>query len=65
MLKPKDTDWLNGYKNKTLYTLFIGDPLQTQGHPQTESERMEEDITYQWKSKENRSSNAHIRQNRL
>ena len=22
MLQPKDTDWLNGYKNKTLYGLY-------------------------------------------
>ena len=29
MLQPKDTDWLNGHKNKTLYMLSIINPLQT------------------------------------
>ena len=43
----KDTDWLNGYKNEThiyIYMLSTRDPLQTQRHIQTESERMEKDI---------------------
>lgn len=35
----KDTDWMNGYKNKThVYMLFTRDPHLTQGHIQTESE---------------------------
>ena len=40
MLQPKDTDWLNGLKkNKThIYILSKRDPLQIQGHIQTESE---------------------------
>ena len=25
----KDTDWLNGYKSKTMYMLSTRDPLQT------------------------------------
>ena len=30
MLQPKDTDWLNGYKNKThIYMLSTRNPLQT------------------------------------
>ena len=41
MLPPKDIDWLNGYKNKTIYMLSTRDPIQTQGHIQTESEGME------------------------
>ena len=28
MPQPKDKDWLNGYKNKTLYMLSIRDPPQ-------------------------------------
>ena len=32
MLHPKDTDWLNGYKNKTLYMLSTRNPLQTSSH---------------------------------
>ena len=37
------------------------DPLQTQGHIQTESEGMEKDIPCKWKLKENWSNNTHIR----
>ena len=42
MLQPKDTDWLNGYKNKTHTYAVYRDPLQIQVHKQTESEGMEE-----------------------
>ena len=28
MLQPKDTDWLNGYKNRPIYMLSSRDPLQ-------------------------------------
>ena len=45
--------------------LFTRDPLQTQGHIQPESDRMEEDITCKWKSKESRSRNTHIREKRF
>ena len=34
---PKDTDWLNGYKNKT-HILSTRDPLQIERHIQTKSE---------------------------
>ena len=51
MLQPKDIDWLNEYKTRSIYMLSTGDPLQTQGHIQTESERMEKDIPCKWKSK--------------
>ena len=44
MPQPKDKDWLNGYKNKTLYMLFTRDP-QNNGHIQTESEGLEKDIS--------------------
>ena len=52
MLQPKDTDWLNGYKTRPVHMLSTRDPLQTQGHIQTESEGMEKDIPCKWKSKE-------------
>ena len=66
MPQPKDIDWLNGYKKtKHRYMLFTRDSLQTQGHIQTASEKIEEDITCKWKSKEIMSNNTHIRQNRL
>ena len=32
MLQLKDTDWLNGYKNKTIYMLSTRNPLQTSRH---------------------------------
>ena len=52
-------------KTRLIYMLSIRDPLQTQGHIQTESEGMEKDIPGKWKSKESWSSNSHIRPNRL
>ena len=41
MPQPKDKDWPNGYKNKTLYMLLTRDPPQNKGHIQTESEGLE------------------------
>ena len=38
MLQPKDIDWLNAYKTRPVYMLSTRDPLQTQGHIQTQSE---------------------------
>ena len=38
-------------KTRPVYTLSTRDPRQTQGHIQTESEGMEKDIPYKWKSK--------------
>ena len=64
MLQPKDTDWLNGYKNKTIYMLSTRNPLQTSRHIYTERERMETYIPCKWKVKESWSSKPHIRQNR-
>jgi len=46
MPQPKDKDWLNGYKNKTLYMLATRDSPQNKGHIQTESEGLEKDIPY-------------------
>ena len=40
MLQPKDTDWLNGYKNKTCIYADYKRPTSDQGHIQTESEGM-------------------------
>ena len=65
MLPPKDTGWLNGYKNKTCLYAVYKRPTSDLGHIQTESEGMEKDIPCKWKSKESWSSNSHIRQNRL
>ena len=64
MLQPKDTEWLNGYKNKThIYALYKRPTSDGEIH--TKSEEMEKDILSNWKSKERQSINAHIRQNRL
>ena len=51
-------------KQDRIYAVYKR-PLQTKGHIQTESELMEKDIPWKWKSKESWISNSHIRQNRL
>ena len=64
MLQPKDTDWLNGYKNKThIYAVYKKPTSDLKTH-MTESERMEKYIPRKWEAKEIWSSNPHIRQNR-
>ena len=61
MLQPKDTDWLNGYKNKThIYTVYKKPTSDLKTH-MTESERMEKYIPCKWEAKESWSSNLHIR----
>ena len=52
MLQPKDTDWLNGYKNKTCIYAVYKRPTSDLGTHKTESEGMEKDIPYKCKSKE-------------
>ena len=44
MPQPKDKDWLNGYKTRSLYMLSTRDPPQNKEHIQTESEGLEKDI---------------------
>ena len=61
MLQPKDTDWLNGYKNKTLIYAVYRKTTSDLGHIQIESEGMEKDIACKWKSQESWSSNTHVR----
>ena len=41
MLQPKDIDWLNGYKNKTLIQAVYKIPTSDLGKIQTESKGME------------------------
>ena len=57
----QNKDWLDGYKNKTLYMLSTRDPPQNKGHIQMESEGLEKDISCKWRQKESWSSNIHIR----
>ena len=61
MLQPKYTDWLNGYKQKSINMLSTRDTLQIQGHIETESEGKENGIPCKWKSKERWSSKIHIK----
>ena len=61
MLQPKDTDWLNGYKNKThIYAVY----KKPTSDLKTESERMEKYIPHKWEAKESWNSNPRIRQSR-
>ena len=65
MLQPKDTDWLNGYKNKThIYICCLQETHFRPKDVQTESERMEKYIPYKCEAVESWNSNPHIRQNR-
>ena len=57
MSQAKDKDWLNTYL-RPLYMLCTRDPPQNKGHIQTESERLEKDISHKWKPKYSRSSNT-------
>ena len=41
--------------------LFTRDPPQNKGHTQTESERLEKDISRKWRPKEIMSTNTYIR----
>ena len=63
MLQPKDTDWLNGYKNKThVYAVYKKPTSDLNTH--IDKKRMEKHIPCKWEAKESWSSNPHIRQNR-
>ena len=56
-------EWIQ--KQDPLYMLFTRDPPQNKGHIQAESQGLEKDILSKWRPKESRSSNTHIRKNRL
>ena len=51
MPQPKDKDWLNGYKNKTLIYVAYKRPTSNKGHIQTESEGLEKIYFMQIKTK--------------
>ena len=53
-LQPKDTEQLNGYKNKTHIHAVYKRPTSDLGHIQTENERIEKDIPCKWKFKKAR-----------
>ena len=57
----QNKDWLDGYKNKTLYMLSTRDPPQNKRHIQTKSEGQEKNISGKWRIKESRSGNTHIK----
>ena len=51
MLQPKDTNWLNEYKNKTrIYPVYKKPTSDLKTH-MTERERMEKHIPCKWKAK--------------
>ena len=64
MLQPKDTDWLNGYKNKThMYAVYKKPTSDLKTH--IDGKRDDEKIySMQKEAKESWSSNPHARQNR-
>ena len=55
-------EWI---KKQDPYIAVYKRPTSKQGHIQTESEGLEKAISCKWRPKESRSSNTHIRQNRL
>ena len=60
MLQAKDTDWLNGHKNKThIYAVYKKPNSVLKIH--IESKRMEKYIPCKWEAKESWSSNPHIK----
>ena len=64
MLQPKDTEWLNGYKNKTNIYVVYKKPtsvLKTQVNWKWEDGKI---YSMKMGSKESWSSDPHIRQNR-
>ena len=66
MLPPKDTDWLNGYKNKThIYAVYKRPTSDLETHNRLKVRGYKKEIPCKCKSKESWSSNTHIRQNRL
>ena len=64
MLQPKQTDWLNEYKNNTHIYAVYKKPTSDLKTLQTESERMEKYIPCKWEAKESWSNDPHIRHNR-
>ena len=65
MLQLKDTDWLNGYKNKThIYICYLQETHFRSQDTYRLKVRMEKYIPRKWEAKESWNSNPHIRQNR-
>ena len=65
MHQPKDADWLNGYKNKTLLYAAYRRPTSDLETHTTESKRMEKDTPCESKLKETWSDAPYLRQNKL
>ena len=63
MLQPKDTDWLNGYKNKSHIYAVYKKPTPDQRNNRLKVRRWK-NLSCKWEAKESWSSNPHIRQNR-
>ena len=65
MPQPKDKDWLNGYKNKTPINAVYKRPTSKQGTHTDWEWRAGKRYFMQMETKRNRSSNTHIKSNRL
>ena len=64
MLQPKDTDWQNGYKNKTyICMLSTRNPLRPKDTYRLKVRGWKKYIPFKGEAKESWSSNPHIRQN--
>ena len=64
MLQPKDTDWLNGYKNKTYICCLQETHFRPQDTYRLKVKGWKKYILCKWEAKGSWSSNPHIRQNR-
>ena len=65
MPQPTDKDWLIGYENKIpIYAVYKRPTSKQETHTDWKW-RAEKDISHKWRPKESRSSNTHIRLNRL
>ena len=60
MPKPKDKDWLNGYKNRTPIYVVYKRPTSKQGTIQTVSEGLGKDISHKWRSKKKKKAGVAI-----
>ena len=49
--QPKEKDWLNGYRHKTLIYAVYKRCTLTKGHIQAENEGLEKDISFKWRPK--------------
>ena len=64
MLQPKDTDWLNGFKNKTHIHAICETHFRPKDTYRLKVRGWKNIFLNKWEAKESWSNNPHIRQNR-